>query len=102
MKGLWISRTNFTCAMTEMPYINLFLLYTRCFSNKAGIVIGTPIRSTHRIETISTAIYITYTPVGKDKDYLYFTTHVFRNAATARRKPFFSSFCKRCPHVLGH
>ena len=53
---------NFTCAMTKMPYINLFLFYTRCFSNKTGIVIGTPIRSTHRIKTVSTAIYITYTP----------------------------------------
>ena len=48
--------------MTKMPYINLFLFYTRCFSNKTGIVIGTPIRSTHRIKTVSTAIYITHTP----------------------------------------
>lgn len=72
---------DFTCAMTKMPYINLFLLYTRCFSNKTRIVVGTPIRSTHRIKTVATAIYITYTPVGKDKNYLYFTTKVFHNSA---------------------
>lgn len=58
---------NFTCAMTKMPYVNLFLLYTRCLSNKTRIVIGTPIRSTHGVKTVSTAVYITYTPVGKDK-----------------------------------
>ena len=83
---------NYTCAMTKMPYINLFLFYTRCFSNKTGIVIGTPIRSTHRIKTVSTAIYITHTPVGKNKNYLYFTTKVFHNAATAKLSNFFQLF----------
>lgn len=49
-------------AVSKMPDVNLFLPQTGCFSNKAWIVIWTSIRSTDRIKTVSTAVYIAYTP----------------------------------------
>lgn len=51
-----------TWAVSKMPDVNLFLPQTGCFSNKAWIVIWTSIRSTDRIKTVSTAVYIAYTP----------------------------------------
>lgn len=49
-------------AVPKMPDVNLLLPQTRRLSDKAWIVIGTSIRSTYRIKTVSTAVYVTYTP----------------------------------------
>jgi len=48
--------------MSEMPDVDLLLPQTGCLSNKAGVVIRTSIRSTDRIKTVSTAVYVAYTP----------------------------------------
>lgn len=69
-----VARTAFTCAVAEMPYVDLFLLYTRRFSDETGIVIGTPVGSAHRVKAVPTAVYITYTPVEKDNSHPHQTT----------------------------
>lgn len=72
-----MDRAAFTCAVAKVPYVDLFLPYTRRFSNETGIVIGTPIGSTHRVKAVPAAVYVTHTPVEKDSSYLHWTTRGF-------------------------
>lgn len=72
-----VERRAFTCAVAQMPDVDLLLLYTRCFSNETGIVIGTPIGSAHRVKAVPTAVYITHTPVERDDSHLHQTTKGF-------------------------
>lgn len=86
-----VGRRDFTCAVAKMPYVDLFLLYTRSFSNETGIVIGTPIGSTHGVKAVPTAVYVTYTPVEKDNNHRHWTKKGFTVRQTAKKQlPSFS------------
>lgn len=58
------TKINPTWAVPKVPDVDLLLPQTWGLSDKAWIVIGTSIRSTYRIKTVSTAVYVTYTPVN--------------------------------------
>lgn len=49
--------------MSKVSDVNLFLPQARCLSNKAWVIIGTPIRCTNRVETVATTVYVAYTPI---------------------------------------